>query len=410
MSRILIVGGSLGGLFAANILHRAGHQVTVLEKAGESLDGRGAGIVTHAPLMQALQIAGVTIDARFGVEVQSRVCLDVAGNCIERLPMQQVLTSWSHLYRLLREVLPSACHEGSVAVEHVQQDQHGVQAHCADGRIFDGAMLIASDGLRSTIRAQLAPLATPLYAGYVGWRGVCDERVLSRHTLDTVFDCFGFGVPTGEQIIGYPVAGANNSVAIHQRRFNFVWYRPADEVSALPALLSDADGRHYPLGIPPNKVDWRQIAAMREAARHLLAPQFAEIIEKTAQPFLQPIFDVSSSQIAFGRIVLMGDAAFVARPHVGMGVTKAAQDAMVLAKVIAQYGVCPTASMAFEADRLPAGAAVVERARQLGAYLERYRTEKIGGLKSDKKIPEAPRNPLTVMRETAIDLSAAVMA
>ena len=52
-SHVLVAGGSLGGLMAANMLHRAGHKVTVLEKAMGSLDGRGAGIVTHRLLVKA---------------------------------------------------------------------------------------------------------------------------------------------------------------------------------------------------------------------------------------------------------------------------------------------------------------------------------------------------------------------
>ena len=392
MARIIIVGGSLGGLFAANILHRAGHDVVLLEKSNDTLDGRGAGIVTHAALVRALQAAGAIVDDRFGVAVTSRVALNVKGHCSVRLNLPQVLTSWSRLYQMLREILPDACHHAGITVEQVREDQRGVHVHCIDGPVFSGDMLVASDGLRSVIRAQFAPAAVALYAGYVGWRGVCEERVLSCFTRDSIFNCFGFGMPAGEQLIGYPVAGAQNSTAPGQRRFNFVWYRPAHDAAALEALLSDADGQHYPLGIPPNKVDWRQVAEMRTAARSLLAPQFAEIIEKTAQPFLQPIFDVSSEQIAFGRVVLMGDAAFVARPHVGMGVTKAAQDAMVLADTIARFGATSEAALAYQAQRLPAGQRIVARGRQLGSYLENTQKR------------DSTRDELQVLRETAIDL------
>ena len=392
MARIIIVGGSLGGLFAANILHRAGHDIVLLEKSSDNLDGRGAGIVTHAPLIRALEAAGAIVDDRFGVAVTSRVALDAVGHCSARLNLPQVLTSWSRLYQMLREILPDDCHHAGVTVNHVHEDQNGVHAHCLGGHVISGDLLVASDGLRSVIRAQFAPEAVALYAGYVGWRGVCEERVLSCFTRDSIFNCFGFGMPAGEQLIGYPVAGALNSTTPGQRRFNFVWYRPAHDAKTLQALLSDADGQYYPLGIPPNKVDWRQVAAMRTAARHLLAPQFAEIIEKTAQPFLQPIFDVASEQIAFGRVVLMGDAAFVARPHVGMGVTKAGQDAMVLADSIARFGATAEAALAYQAQRLPEGQRIVARGRQLGAYMQH--TQKTSLV----------RDELQVLRETAIDL------
>ena len=393
MARILVVGGSLGGLLAANILVRDGHQVHVIEKAVSSLDGRGAGIVTHAALFTGLRRAGVTVDASVGVDVSMRVALGRDGKVVATLPLKQTLSSWSQLYLLLREALPDACLVGGVNACSVTEFASGVTLHCNAGRTFEADLLIASDGLRSVVRAQFAPQVVPEYAGYVGWRGVCDEAVLSQLTMHSVFDCFGFGLPPGEQLIGYPVAGAGNATARGRRRFNFVWYRPAATPAELAPLLTDADGVHHPLGIPPNKVAWRQIAAMRAAAHTLLAPQFAEIIEKTAQPFLQPIFDVYSTKIAFGRVLLMGDAAFVARPHVGMGVTKAAEDAMALADCIGRLGPGPAAGLAYEALRLTAGQAVVQRARRLGSYMQSQGSSHV--IRRDTK---------EVLRETAIDL------
>ena len=399
MSRILIVGGSLGGLLAANLLLRDGHDVHVLEKATGSLDGRGAGIVTHAALMDGLAAAGVGIDEHIGVRVQSRVALDAHGDTVAELPMPQILTSWSRLYALLSDAFPDArCHRG-VCVTGISQTDDAATVVGEGGRRFDGDLVIASDGIRSVVRSQLLPDVAPAYGGYFAWRGVCDESRLSDRTRATVFDHFAFGLPPGEQLIGYPVAGPGNTTARGRRRFNFVWYRAADEAGTLRALMTDVEGRHHPLGIAPQRVDPVHVAAMREAAHRLLAPQFAEILDRTEQPFLQPIYDVASPRLAFGRVALMGDAAFVARPHVGMGVTKAAEDAMALRDAVRLHDATPAALLGFEAKRLAAGWAVVERGRRLGAYMQ-----------SQGRAPgtgAVARDASTVLRETAIDMAQA---
>ena len=397
MASITVVGGSLGGLMAANMLLRAGHDVKVLEKAAGSLDGRGAGIVTHRPLVAALFRCGIAPDAALGVAIDQRVVLGADGGVLASAAVPQVLTSWSRLYALLLAEFPAQFYVQSASVIKVTQTASDVTAICADGRVFKSDILIASDGIRSPVRAQLAPEVKVNYAGYVAWRGVCDESVLSQRTLDTVFNRFGFGLPSGEQLIGYPVAGAENSVRVGARRYNFVWYRPAPDDGALQTLMTDADGHHHAHGLPPHKVSWKHIAQARQDARELLAPQFAEILEKTAQPFLQPIYDCSSPKTAYGRVALMGDAAFVARPHVGMGVTKAAQDASALSDCFVKLGATPAALLAYESLRLKAGQAIVERARNLGAYL--------GANLGNYAAAAMQRNVLDVMMETAIDLS-----
>ena len=379
---------------AAGMLHRAGHEVQLLERSPRSLQGRGAGIVTHDSLRVALQAAGVQVDYTLGVAVESRVVLDASGaaECTWQHP--QVLTSWGRLYALLRAAVPAACQRLGASVVSVQSDEGGVQALLSTGETLQGDLLIGCDGLRSSVRGQWLPTVQPQYAGYVAWRGVCDEAALSRHTRQTLFGHFGFGLPAGEQMIGYPVAGADDRTDVGHRRWNFVWYRPAAAGAELAALMTDADGRHHPEGIPPQQVSWRHIAAMRQAARELLAPQFAEIVEKTALPFLQPIFDLVSPTLAANRIALLGDAAFVARPHVGMGVSKAGEDALALAECIAADGATAHALQRYDALRRPAGLAVVARARQLGAYLQ-------GQAQNTDSDPA--RRARQVMQQTAIE-------
>jgi 2-polyprenyl-6-methoxyphenol hydroxylase-like FAD-dependent oxidoreductase len=121
MAKIIIVGGSLGGLFAANILLRQGHDVTLLEKAMGSLDGRGAGIVTHAALADALRQAGVEVDETLGVAVTQRVTLGSDGQSLGMMELPQILTSWSRLYHMLKEAFPVERYVQGKAVKTVSQ-------------------------------------------------------------------------------------------------------------------------------------------------------------------------------------------------------------------------------------------------------------------------------------------------
>ena len=104
--RIIVIGGSIAGLFAAILLRRLGWRVDIYERSGEALASRGAGITTHDELYAAFRQAGVIIDRELAIESSGRSVLDHSGAILDSLEMPQLMTSWGLLYRFLRERIP----------------------------------------------------------------------------------------------------------------------------------------------------------------------------------------------------------------------------------------------------------------------------------------------------------------
>ncbi|WP_127088689.1 FAD binding domain-containing protein [Aquabacter cavernae] len=402
--RALIIGGSMAGLFAGLSLLRDGWDVHVFERIGSELSGRGAGIVTHAELLDILKTCGADSEAaRVGVFVPGRRVFARDGAVAGELRLEQVVTSWGHLYALLRSALPSERYHHGRTLTRVEEAGARVRAHFDDGSVEEGDLLIGADGIASTIRQQFMPDVQASYVGYIAWRGLVPEGLLSENAQAELADYFAFSLPPGEQMLGYPVAGENEALERGRRRFNFVWYRPAPAGTVLADMLTDTDGVRHALSIPPNKIRPDVIAEMRRAARETLSPQFAEVVERTAHPFIQVIQDLVSPRMVLGRrTLILGDAAFVARPHVGMGVTKAAGDADALARLLREQAQTDTgmdaALAAFEAERQPYGAAVVRRARQLGSYLQADLVSE-----EDKAAAAHHCQPDAIMAETAVN-------
>ncbi|GIK82016.1 MAG: FAD binding domain-containing protein [Pseudorhodoplanes sp.] len=392
--RAVVVGGSMSGLLAGLMLRQAGWAVDVFERVEGELSGRGAGIVAQPELIAVLAGLGLAT-GHLGVAVERRRLFDSAGRLLIERPCPQILTAWERVYRLLRDAFPAAHYHRWRALAAFEQDAGHVRVRFSDGSAVEADLLVGADGIRSTVRAQLLPEAKPLYAGYVAWRALVAEASLSPAVHRDLFESMSFCLPPGEQMLGYPVAGPGDDLRPGRRRYNLVWYRPADEQTGLVDLLTDDSGMLHPVSIPPPLIRRDVIAAMHAAARRLLAPQFSAIMQAVEEPILQPIYDLAVPRMAFGRVAILGDAAFVARPHVAAGVSKAADDAAALVAALAQERDVAAALRRFEAERLPVGHRIISRARQLGAYLQ------AGAAKDDAEgarhgVPEA------VIAETAL--------
>jgi 2-polyprenyl-6-methoxyphenol hydroxylase-like FAD-dependent oxidoreductase len=384
----------MSGLLVALLLRRHGWDVHVFERVENELAGRGAGIVAQPELIETLR--GLGIDpADLGVAITTRKILDASGRFAGEFLCPQVLTAWERVYRALRDAFPPERYHRGRGLRTFEQTESAVVAHFTDGGTADGALLVGADGLRSTVRQQCLPELSPLYAGYVAWRALIAEQAFPPAIHRELFEYMTFCLPPGEQCLGYPIAGPDNDLRAGHRRYNVVWYRPADEATELQHLLTDERGTTHTISIPPPLIRHDGIAAMRAAAERLLPPQFRAIVRLIEEPILQPIYDLETPRMAFGRVAIIGDAAFVARPHVAAGVAKAADDAAALAQALDSAEVAP-ALKRFEAARLPVGRRIIERARHLGAYLQATQTAEERARSQRHSIPEA------VLAETAV--------
>ena len=106
--RALVIGGSVGGLFAAHLLRKAGWDVAVCERAAASLGDRGTGIGTRPELFAAMRRAGVAAEASLGIDVLGRVGLAPDGHIIHERSVSAVTSAWSRIWRPLRHALPDA--------------------------------------------------------------------------------------------------------------------------------------------------------------------------------------------------------------------------------------------------------------------------------------------------------------
>jgi 2-polyprenyl-6-methoxyphenol hydroxylase-like FAD-dependent oxidoreductase len=393
--RALVIGGSMSGLFAGHLLRKAGWDVDVFERVEGELSGRGAGIVAQPELIAALRNLALVPDD-LGVQVERRRVFDSAGRLIIEGECPQIMTAWERVYRFLRDAFPPERYHRGKILQGFEQTDATVTATFSGGSRVVADLLVGADGIRSTVRQFCQPDSVPRYAGYVAWRALIAEDAFSPQTHRDLFPYMAFCLPPGEQMLGYPVAGPNDDLRPGHRRYNMVWYRPADEATELARLLTDDRGITHAISIPPNLIRKDCLDEMRASARRLLAPQFVEIVELATQPLLQPIYDLESPRMAFGRVALIGDAAFVARPHVGAGVTKAAEDARELVSSLAGAKHVPEALLRFEQSRLRTGRRIIQRARHLGAYLQaQQETEEERSRSAQHSIPQA------VMIETA---------
>jgi 2-polyprenyl-6-methoxyphenol hydroxylase-like FAD-dependent oxidoreductase len=367
--RIAVAGGSLGGLFAAILLRQDGHEVRVFERSAHGLEGRGAGLVPQREVFDVLRKIGAEDVVGVGVVARDRITLDRSGAIAHRQATPQMQVSWDYLYHAVRIRLDDGDYRLGRTVQGATQSGTEAVLHFTDGSSEGADLVLGADGLGSVVREAVTGMPSPnRYAGYVAWRGLVSEAGLPSVVSETLLGRFAFYIAPRSQILGYSVAGPGGEMKPGSRRYNWVWYRPVAPAD-LVGVLTDAAGHAHPYSLSPGQVPAARATALRADGLALLPPSFAAAVASEPAPFVQAIFDYEAPRMVAGRLALLGDAAFVVRPHTAMGLAKAAGDAMALRTHLGRLPL-DAALQAYERERMPVGQAIAAYGRRLGADLE----------------------------------------
>ena len=245
------------------------------------------------------------------------------------------MTSWNTLYRQLKEAFPKEHYHTGEEFEGFHALDKKITAKFASGKSETFDLLVCADGVRSIARSILIPGSRAKYAGYVAWRGVVLEGEAPsevRHEL--VWNRFTFFQYSQSHILTYLIPGLKGETIPGERRINWVWYVNVSEGKEFNDLFLDNRGVQRNLSVPEGLVRSEFITQLLAKADRDLPPVFQKLVHATKQPFIQAVHDMTVPGVVFGRTCLLGDAAFVVRPHTAAGTYKASIAAITLSKSI----------------------------------------------------------------------------
>ena len=343
--RALVIGGGIGGLSAALALRQVGMDVQVFE-AVEQVKEVGAGVTVWSNAVRALQKLGLA-DAlqAIGMPAKYRIVDTWRGELLSRIQVDQLagglgaailVVHRAQLQAALLQAYGEANIELGARCVSCTQDQEAVRVQFADGREVEGDVLIASDGIRSMMRAQLFGDKPLRYAGYATWRGIAaleDENITPGVSSET----WGRGSRIGLLPLNngrmYWFAGKNMSAG----------ERKDDTAEQKKQLLRDLfRGWHAPIEAVIEATDPATIIR-------------ADVYE------LEPLQHWSK-----GRVTLLGDAAHAMTPNMGQGACQAIEDAVVLGSCMKEEYDVLAALRLYEAKRLKRVERVATQSRRIG--------------------------------------------
>ncbi|KAI4161553.1 MAG: hypothetical protein L6R39_000043 [Caloplaca ligustica] len=363
---VVIVGGSLTGLFHGVVLKRAGHNVRILERANpDGLREQGAGITARGEVQEFFSKYDRFSDQSYFVPGDPKVqFINVDAQVTRTWKLPLCMTSWDTLYYRLRANFDglesgyvtiaqrkpelgvgSVSYEYGCNVTDVKYSDELVKVEfersAGEGETLHADLVIAADGPASGIRRMLCPGTERKYVGYVAWRGTVVESQISEKTKALFRTCVNYFIYPKGHIVIYLIPGKDGSLKSGERLLNYVWYcNYAIDSPELSNLMTDTEGHRHRVTMPMGKLRPEVCAEQKLYAEKVLPAAFTEVVWMTTQPFVQCITDVSAPKAVFfgGHLLLTGDALCTFRPHLGSSTNQAALQALLLRRTLSSHG------------------------------------------------------------------------
>lgn len=364
----IVMGGSLGGLFAAIWLEKAGFRVTVYERSPSPLCGKGAGIVLHPSA--ARYFTNHTNFDLSRISLKTTSLRYLANNAPPPVPSVHVrFASYNSILAGLRHHFPAERYLLGRRVVGISQTDSQVSVTTAEGAMSTCDLLVCADGALSTARGMLNAVVNTTYSGYFAWRGIVPEELLSPEAAGALTSEAHVHMTPDGHMLSYPIPMVSDDMTRLNVCVNWLWYRNTSE-EELQRILTDREGTQREGSVPPGLVREELMDRLRKDVEHMPEP-FREMVRRTEMPFVQVVFDQAMERMAFGRVCLLGDAAFAPRPHIAVGTAKAAEDAWELSKALEKCGAdVVNALKAYEKKQMTLGNFCVDRGRELGNRMQ----------------------------------------
>ncbi|KAI0002773.1 FAD/NAD(P)-binding domain-containing protein [Xylariaceae sp. FL0662B] len=312
-------------------LKHAGHTVTVLEKHGNERQSHMAGVCLGLDAENFL-IRHDVLDRAFSQESYKVQALEGNETVQRFVNARRHVTSWDTFYFRLRSLFdgylssyyPSPPH--SMAIE-------GCCRYEYQKEVLDLGSTNDADGPDSAVRTKYLPNVRRKYVGYIAWRGTVPEEEVSEGTREIFKDSITLHMMHRQHCILYAIPGVNGTLEPGKRLLNFLWYTNESYTAIESIMVDKFDGHRHRNVVPAGRVRddvWEARLKLAQAAP--LPRPFLDVITKIRCPFIQVITDLCSPRAAFedGRVLLVGDAVCLYRPHTAFSATQAAFHALAV--------------------------------------------------------------------------------